>query len=127
MPKLIINHRTTYRYREPVKLSAHRLILRPRESRELTLLSHRVSISPDTELSWATDVFGNVIATATFGKATEAPSGHRQVGFDGCSLCACGGPSNERRSQSSMISQLAVECCERRSSDMERFNERQEG
>jgi transglutaminase-like putative cysteine protease len=71
MPKLIINHRTTYRYREPVKLSAHRLMLRPRETRELTLLSHRVSISPDTELSWATDVFGNVIATATFGKATD--------------------------------------------------------
>jgi transglutaminase-like putative cysteine protease len=71
MPKLSISHRTTYRYGEVIKLSAHRLMLRPRESRELTLLDHKISISPDTELTWSTDVFGNAIATATFSTGTD--------------------------------------------------------
>ena len=71
MPKLNISHRTTYRYGEPVTLSAHRLMLRPRESRELTLLSHEVSISPDVEIKWSNDVFGNAIATAAFASTTD--------------------------------------------------------
>jgi Bacterial transglutaminase-like N-terminal region len=35
---LKIHHRTTYRYREPVNLGLHRLMLRPRESRDLRLI-----------------------------------------------------------------------------------------
>jgi transglutaminase-like putative cysteine protease len=42
-------------------------MLRPRESREVKLMSHEISISPKANISWATDVFGNAIATATFG------------------------------------------------------------
>lgn len=72
MPKLNIRHRTTYRYHEPIRLSAHRLMLRPRESRELTLLDHEVVISPDAELRWSTDVYGNAVATATFMKPTDS-------------------------------------------------------
>jgi hypothetical protein len=34
---LTIQHKTTYRYRQPVSLGAHRLMLRPRESRDLRL------------------------------------------------------------------------------------------
>ena len=71
MPQLNISHRTTYRYGEPVTLSAHRLMLRPRESRELTLLSHEVSFAPDAEIKWSNDVFGNAIATATFAAPTD--------------------------------------------------------
>lgn len=33
-----IRHPTTYRYREPVRLGPHRLMLRPREGREVRLL-----------------------------------------------------------------------------------------
>lgn len=66
MPTLNIHHRTTYAFREKVSLSPHRLMLRPREGRELRLLSHEVSISPEAELSWSHDVFGNAIASATF-------------------------------------------------------------
>ena len=34
---LKIHHKTTYRYRQPVSLGPHRLMLRPRESRDLRL------------------------------------------------------------------------------------------
>lgn len=66
MPKLSIHHRTTYRYRETVSLLPHRLMLRPRESRELKLLSHDVAVSPEAQLNWSNDVFGNTVASAAF-------------------------------------------------------------
>lgn len=66
MPVLNIHHRTTYSFRETVSLSPHRLMLRPREGRELRLLSHEISIFPEAVLNWSNDVFGNTIASATF-------------------------------------------------------------
>lgn len=66
MPTFTIHHTTTYRYRHPVALGAHRLMLRPRESRDLTLLSSDVRVAPDAEVAWAQDVFGNAVATANF-------------------------------------------------------------
>jgi len=44
----------------------HCLMLRPRESRELRLISSQVAVMPHAVLTWAHDVFGNAIATATF-------------------------------------------------------------
>jgi transglutaminase-like putative cysteine protease len=41
-------------------------MLRPRESRELRLVSHDVTTTPPSTLTWAHDVFGNAIATASF-------------------------------------------------------------
>jgi transglutaminase-like putative cysteine protease len=69
---LRIQHKTTYRYHEPVKLGPHRLMLRPRESRELRLTSSFVSVTPDAIVTWAHDVAGNAVATATF----QAPADH---------------------------------------------------
>ena len=66
MTVLNIRHRTTYRYREPVRLGPHRLMLRPRESRDLRLLSSTLEMTPAASLSWTTDVFGNAVATAGF-------------------------------------------------------------
>jgi transglutaminase-like putative cysteine protease len=63
---LRIYHKTTYRYRKPVRLEPHRLILRPRESRDLRLTSSVVTTTPAATITWAHDVFGNAIATATF-------------------------------------------------------------
>jgi Bacterial transglutaminase-like N-terminal region len=63
---LRIHHRTTYRYRQPVSLGPHRLMLRPRESRDLRLLSSNVAVTPAATVTWAHDVFGNAIATANF-------------------------------------------------------------
>lgn len=64
--RLKIHHRTTYRYRQPVRLGSHRLMLRPRESRDLRLISHDVVVTPDAVVKWAHDVYGNAVATATF-------------------------------------------------------------
>lgn len=71
MSELKIRHKTVYRFRQPVSLGAHRLILRPRESRELRLMSHTLAITPAPALTWAHDVFSNAIATATFATMTD--------------------------------------------------------
>ncbi len=63
---LRLHHKTTYRYRVPVSLGPHRLMLRPRESHELRLISNDVVVTPAATVTWARDVFGNVVATASF-------------------------------------------------------------
>jgi hypothetical protein len=72
MRTITIHHRTTYTYRQEVVLAPHRLMLRPRESRELKLISHDMSIHPNADVSWATDVFGNAVATAVFPSPTAS-------------------------------------------------------
>ena len=71
MTALNIHHKTTYRFHQPVSLGAHRLMLRPRESRDLRLMSHTLAITPDPALTWAHDVFGNAVAVATFATTTD--------------------------------------------------------
>jgi transglutaminase-like putative cysteine protease len=63
---LKLRHTTTYRFNELVTLLPHRLMLRPRESRDVRLISSEVTVTPHAALSWAQDVFGNTVATATF-------------------------------------------------------------
>jgi transglutaminase-like putative cysteine protease len=41
-------------------------MLRPRESRDLRLVSSIVTVTPAATVTWAQDVFGNAIATASF-------------------------------------------------------------
>ena len=71
MIALRIQHKTTYRYREPVWLGPHRLMLRPRESRDLRLISSFVTVMPSAVVGWAHDVSGNAVATATFQALTD--------------------------------------------------------
>jgi transglutaminase-like putative cysteine protease len=71
---LKIRHTTTYRYRQPVSLGPHRLMLRPRESRDLRLISSDVTVTPTAVVTWAQDVFGNAVATASFQSVTDALS-----------------------------------------------------
>jgi hypothetical protein len=54
--------------REPL---AAPLMLRPRESRDLRLMSHTLAITPAPVLTWAHDVFGNAVAMATFAATTD--------------------------------------------------------
>lgn len=68
---LRIQHRTTYLYRRPVSLGPHRLMLRPRESRDLRVISSEVTVDPAATLTWSQDVFGNAVAAAVFGSAVE--------------------------------------------------------
>ena len=46
-------------------------MLRPRETRELRLFSHDLSITPTATVTWAHDVAGNAIATAVFDSPTD--------------------------------------------------------
>ena len=71
MIALGIRHVTTYRYRQPVSLGPHRLMLRPRESRDLRLISFDVRITQAAVITWAQDVFGNAVATAIFAGMTD--------------------------------------------------------
>ena len=66
MTRLTVRHRTIYRYRQPTAFGPHRLMLRPKESRTLRLHAHELEISPAASVSWAHDVTGNSVATATF-------------------------------------------------------------
>jgi len=64
--RLRIHHQTLYRYRRPVSFGPHRFLLRPRESRDLTLISHKVEITPSATVTWAADVYGNAVGVASF-------------------------------------------------------------
>ena len=47
-------------------------MLRPRETRDLRLISSDLRVAPSATLSWAHDVFGNTVATAVFHSATQS-------------------------------------------------------
>ncbi|GJE42467.1 transglutaminase family protein [Methylobacterium soli] len=66
MVNLRIHHRTTYRYRQPVSFGPHRLLLQPRELRDVRLVSTDLTVTPSATVTWAYDVAGNAVATATF-------------------------------------------------------------
>jgi transglutaminase-like putative cysteine protease len=68
---LRILHKTTYRFHEQVTLWPHRLMLRPRESRDLRLISSNVTVTPPATVTWAYDVFGNAVAAATFQSTSD--------------------------------------------------------
>jgi len=71
MPALSIIHRTDYRYRTAVALGPHRMMLRPRETRELKVASFDLTLSPSATVNWAHDVAGNSVATANFAGMTD--------------------------------------------------------
>lgn len=71
MPTVTITHTTSYRYRSAVSLGPHRLMLRPRETRDLSLMSFELDISPEARIDWSHDVAGNTIATARFDTVVE--------------------------------------------------------
>ena len=72
MIPLTVHHRTAYRYRRSVDLWPHRLLLCPRESRDLQVISCVVTVSPTAQVTWALDVFGNAAATAVFQGASDS-------------------------------------------------------
>jgi transglutaminase-like putative cysteine protease len=68
---LTIRHTTIYQYGTPVGLGPHRLMLRPRESRDLRVISNEITINPAATVTWAHDVYGNAVATARFAGMTD--------------------------------------------------------
>jgi transglutaminase-like putative cysteine protease len=75
MPLLTIHHKTEYRYTHPVAFGEHRIMLRPRDSHDLRVLSDSLEIVPEPmSLRWIHDVFGNSVAIATFDERAEVLS-----------------------------------------------------
>ena len=70
MTILDVQHTTIYRYRRPVQLGEHRLMLRPRDSHDLRLIETSLDCSPAAAVRWSYDVFGNSIAIASFTEPT---------------------------------------------------------
>lgn len=68
---LTICHRTTYRYARAVALLPHRMMLSPRGSHSLRAGEVQLHTSPPAAIAWTQDVFGNLIATATFAGNTD--------------------------------------------------------
>jgi transglutaminase-like putative cysteine protease len=66
--KLTVRHLTTYRYARAVQLQAHSLMLFPRASHDLRVVDTTLHCTPEAQLAWSQDVFGNVVATATFAR-----------------------------------------------------------
>ena len=66
MTILDVRHTTVYRYRRPVRLGDHRLMLRPRDSHDLRLIETSLNLSPPASIRWIHDIFGNSIALASF-------------------------------------------------------------
>ena len=73
MQVLRVSHLTRYRYARPVRFGEHRMMLRPRETPDQTLISERLVITPEpVELSFIQDRLGNWIGVARFdGAASE--------------------------------------------------------
>ena len=62
MARITIVHTTTYRYRNPVGLTRHRMMLRPDDSHDLRLHEAALVIDPaPASIRWAHDAFNNSI------------------------------------------------------------------
>lgn len=70
--QLAVRHETRYRYHTPVGLGRHRLVLRPREGHDLTLIRHTLLIEPAHVVQWMRDAHDNVIALVDFETPTDA-------------------------------------------------------
>lgn len=58
---LLISHKTSYRYKQPVELSHHTLRLRPVHDSSQRLLRHQLLLSPEGAWEAFEDVFGNYV------------------------------------------------------------------
>lgn len=77
--RLQIDHRTEYRFAGPVTLLPHRLLLRPRESHSVRILSSLLTITPAHSLRWQRDAFDNSAALVSFTELASVLSIGSQV------------------------------------------------
>ncbi len=66
MSRIRIVHHTTYGYAKPVKFGLHRLVIRPRDGHDVLVESHKLTIKPDSAVTWHRDLFGNSVAMVQF-------------------------------------------------------------
>ena len=67
-----VHHKTTYRYKRPIRPGLHQLLFRPRDSFDQRLLDCRLKVVPEpAEVRWIHDVFGNCLTLVDFGLKCE--------------------------------------------------------
>jgi transglutaminase-like putative cysteine protease len=69
--RIRIQHLTRYHYAERVTLLPHSLHLRPREGHDIRVESSRLEISPEFQIRWKRDVYGNSVAVVHFRRPAE--------------------------------------------------------
>ncbi len=73
---LSVTHVSKYQYASPVLLHDHRLMVRPRDSHDLRLISAELITSPPAQqVRWYHDVFGNSVAIVRF----EVEADHLEI------------------------------------------------
>lgn len=71
MRTLRISHSTRYRYDRPVAFGPHHLMLRPRDGHDMRILDSALTVSPQADVHWAYDTFGNSVALLTFHEGSD--------------------------------------------------------
>ncbi len=72
MPAFNLRHATTYGFSSPVTLQLHQLYLRPRGDHKLKINASTLTLSPNAEVVWRNDLYGNSVAIAHFtGETTQ--------------------------------------------------------
>ena len=67
-----VHHKTTYRYKRPIRPGPHQLLFRPRDSFDQHLLVSRLGVTPEpSEVRWIHDVFGNCLTLVDFNAKCE--------------------------------------------------------
>jgi len=61
MTRLLIRHETRYDYQNPVSFGVHRLMIRPRDSHAIRIISANLTLSPPGSTRWAYDALGNCV------------------------------------------------------------------
>jgi len=65
MVRLCIRHETLYTYERPVRFTAHRLLVRPRDSHAIRVVDAHLTLSPPGETRWLYDALGNCVCCFT--------------------------------------------------------------
>lgn len=71
MSTLSISHLTRYTYDRAVDFGPHHLMLRPRDGHDMRILDSSLAVSPQADIHWSYDTFGNSVALLTFHEAAD--------------------------------------------------------
>lgn len=71
MKQIRIHHLTEYQFTQPVKLTEHRLHLRPREGHDIRIISSRLDVSPSYQTKWYRDIYGNSVGLLYLKESTS--------------------------------------------------------
>ncbi len=72
MPIFTVRHVTTYSYKRAVGFGEHRMMLRPRDDGDQTVVDLKLDIAPvPAAVAWSHDAFGNHVGSALFAERAK--------------------------------------------------------